>query len=198
MTGGLTAVAVAAFGYLLGSIPFGWLLARAAGLGDVRAIGSGNIGATNVLRTGRKDIAALTLALDAAKGAVAVLATWSQAGPAWALVAGVFAVVGHCTSIWMRGQGGKGGATGLGVILAAAWPVGLACCAAWLAVARLSRLSSAGTLVAFALAPVLMLAWRGPDAAVATAAVGAIVFLRHSGNIRRLIAGTEPRIGQGR
>jgi len=198
MTGGLTAVAVAAFGYLLGSIPFGWLLARAVGLGDVRAIGSGNIGATNVLRTGRKDIAALTLALDAAKGAVAVLATWSQAGPAWALVAGVFAVVGHCTSIWMRGQGGKGVATGLGVIFAVAWPVGLACCAAWLAVARLSRLSSAGSLVAFALAPVLMLGWRGPDAAVAVAAVGAIVFLRHSGNIRRLIAGTEPRIGQGR
>ncbi len=198
MNGGLTAVAVVAFAYLLGSIPFGWLLARAAGLGDIRAIGSGNIGATNVLRTGRKDVAALTLALDAAKGAVAVLATGSQAGPAWALVAGVFAVVGHCTSIWMRGQGGKGVATGLGVIFAVAWPVGLACCAAWLAVARLSRLSSAGSLVAFALAPVLMLAWRGPDAAVAVAAVGAIVFLRHSGNIRRLIAGTEPRIGQGR
>ena len=118
MTDGITAVAVVAFAYLLGSIPFGWLLARAAGLGDIRAIGSGNIGATNVLRTGRKGIAALTLALDAAKGAVAVLAAWSLAGPAWALVAGVVAVIGHCTSIWMRGRGGKGVATGLGAIAA--------------------------------------------------------------------------------
>ncbi len=198
MTGGATAVAVVTFAYLLGSIPFGWLLARAAGLGDIRAIGSGNIGATNVLRTGRKGIAALTLALDAAKGAVAVLAAWSLAGPAWALVAGVVAVIGHCTSIWMRGQGGKGVATGLGAIAAMAWPAGLACCATWLAVARLSRLSSAGSLAAFALAPIFMLAWRDADAALAAAAVGVIVFYRHSGNIRRLIAGTEPRIGQGR
>ena len=198
MTDGATAVAVVAFAYLLGSIPFGWLLARAAGLGDIRAIGSGNIGATNVLRTGRKDIAALTLALDAAKGAAAVLAAWSLAGPRWALAAGVVAVAGHCTSIWMRGQGGKGVATGLGVVLATAWPVGLACCAAWLAVAQLSRRSSASSLAAFALAPVLMLAWRNADSALATVAVGAIIFYRHSGNIRRLIAGTEPRIGQGR
>ncbi len=198
MNEGLIATAVVALAYLLGSIPFGWILSRAAGLGDIRAIGSGNIGATNVLRTGRKDIAALTVALDAAKGAAAVLLTASLAGPAWALVAGIVAVIGHCTSIWMRGQGGKGVATGLGVVFAAAWPVGLACCAAWLAVARLSRLSSASSLVAFALAPVLMLAWRGPDAGMAMAAVGAVVFLRHSGNIRRLIAGTEPRIGQGR
>ena len=198
MTDSITAVAVVAFAYLLGSIPFGWLLARAAGLGDIRAIGSGNIGATNVLRTGRKDIAALTVVLDAAKGAAAVLATWQWAGPAWALAAGVVAVIGHCTSIWMRGQGGKGVATGLAVILAIAWPVGLACCAAWLAVARLSRRSSAAALAAFALAPLLMLAWRDVEAALATVAVGAIVFIRHSGNIRRLIAGTEPRIGQSR
>ncbi len=198
MNDGMTAFVVVVSAYLLGSVPFGWLLSRAAGLGDIRAIGSGNIGATNVLRTGRKDIAALTLALDAAKGAAAVLMTASLAGAAWSLVAGVMAVIGHCTSVWMRGQGGKGVATGLGVILAAAWPVGLACCAAWLAVARLSRLSSAGSLVAFALAPILMLAWRGADAGLAVAAVGAVVFLRHSGNIRRLVAGTEPRIGQGR
>ena len=198
MNDGLTAIAVMTFAYLLGSIPFGWLLSRAAGLGDIRAIGSGNIGATNVLRTGRKDIAALTLALDAAKGAVAVLAVAFVAGPTWALVAGIAAVIGHCTSIWMRGQGGKGVATALGVIFALAWPVGVACCIAWLCVARLSRLSSAGSLVTFALAPVLMLFWQGPDAGAAIAAVGAVVFLRHSGNIRRLIAGTEPRIGQGR
>lgn len=192
------AVAVAVAAYLIGSVPFGWLLARAAGLGDVRAIGSGNIGATNVLRTGRRDVAALTLALDAAKGAVAVLAAARWAGPGWALLAAVFAVVGHCTSVWMRGQGGKGVATGLGVILATAWPVGLLCCAAWLATARLSRLSSAGALAAFALAPVLMLLWRGPAAGMAVAVVSAVVFWRHSGNIRRLLAGTEPRIGQGR
>jgi glycerol-3-phosphate acyltransferase PlsY len=198
MNDALTAIAVAAFAYLLGSIPFGWLLSRAAGLGDIRAIGSGNIGATNVLRTGRRDIAALTLALDAAKGAAAVLAVAFVAGPTWALIAGIAAVIGHCTSIWMRGQGGKGVATALGVIFALAWPVGVACCIAWLCVARLTRLSSAGSLVTFALAPVLMLFWRGPDAGAAIAAVGAVVFLRHSGNIRRLIAGTEPRIGQGR
>ena len=198
MSEAFTAVAVAAAAYLIGSIPFGWLLSRAAGLGDIRAIGSGNIGATNVLRTGRRDIAALTLVLDAAKGAVAVLAAERWAGPGWALLAGVAAVVGHCTSVWMRGQGGKGVATGLGVILATAWPVGLACCAAWLATARLSRLSSAGALAAFAVAPALMLLWRGAAAGIAVAAVSAIVFWRHSGNIRRLLAGTEPRIGQGR
>jgi glycerol-3-phosphate acyltransferase PlsY len=127
-----------------------------------------------------------------------VLAVAFVAGPTWALIAGIAAVIGHCTSIWMRGQGGKGVATALGVIFALAWPVGVACCIAWLCVARLTRLSSAGSLVTFALAPVLMLFWRGPDAGAAIAAVGAVVFLRHSGNIRRLIAGTEPRIGQGR
>ena len=198
MNQALMAVAVATAAYLLGSIPFGWILSRAAGLGDIRAIGSGNIGATNVLRTGRRDIAALTLALDAAKGAVAVLAAARWAGPGWALLAGVAAVVGHCTSVWMRGQGGKGVATGLGVILAVAWPVGLACCAVWLATARLSRLSSGGALAAFAAAPALMLFWRGSAAGIAVAAVSAVVFWRHSGNIRRLLAGTEPRIGQGR
>ncbi len=198
MSDGLMVVAVAAASYLVGSIPFGWLLSRAAGLGDIRAIGSGNIGATNVLRTGRRDIAALTLALDAAKGAVAVLAAAQWAGPGWALLAGVAAVVGHCTSVWMRGQGGKGVATGLSVILATAWPVGLACCAVWLATARLSRLSSAASLTALAVAPALMLLWRGSAAGVAVAVLSAVVFWRHSGNIRRLLAGTEPRIGQRR
>ena len=198
MNNALITIMVAASAYLIGSIPFGWILSRAVGLGDIRSIGSGNIGATNVLRTGRRDIAALTLTLDAAKGAAAVLAAGQWAGPGWALLAGVLAVVGHCTSVWMRGQGGKGAATGLGVILATAWPVGLACCAAWLATARVSRLSSAGTLAAFAAAPGLMLIWRGPAAGLAVVAVSAIVFWRHSSNIRRLLAGTEPRIGQGR
>ena len=195
----VAAMAVAAVaGYLLGSVPFGYLLARAAGLGDIRAIGSGNIGATNVLRTGRRDIAALTLLLDAAKGAVAVLLAAWLFGPLQGLLAGVMAVVGHCTSVWMRGQGGKGVATGLGVILAIAWPVGVACCAIWLAMARLTRLSSASSLAAFAAAPLAMLFWLGPAAGIAAAALGAVVFVRHSGNIRRLLAGAEPRIGQGK
>ena len=185
-------------GYLVGSVPFGFLLSRVAGLGDIRAIGSGSIGATNVLRTGRKDIAALTVLLDGGKGAVAVLAAAHWAGAAAGLLAGVAAVAGHCTSVWMRGQGGKGVATGLGVILGIAWPVCAACCAVWLLAARLTRLSSASALITFILAPLLTLAWSGPAPALAVAAVSAIVFVRHEGNIRRLLAGTEPRIGQPR
>lgn len=185
-------------GYLLGSIPFGYLLTRLAGLGDIRAMGSGNIGATNVLRTGRKDVAAATLLLDGGKGAVAVLAGAWLGGPAAGLLAGVAAVAGHCTSIWMRGNGGKGVATGLGMVLGTAWPVGIAACAVWLAAARLTRQSSAGSLLAFAVAPLLMLAWTGATPALAVAVVSAIIFVRHQGNIRRLLAGTEPRIGQGK
>lgn len=185
-------------GNLLGSIPFGYLLSRAAGLGDIRSVGSGNIGATNVLRTGRKDVAAATLLLDGGKGTLAVLAGAWLGGPAAGLVAGVAAVGGHCTSIWMRGNGGKGVATGLGMILGVAWPVGIAACLAWAAAAWLTRLSSAAALTAFALAPVLTLLWLGRDPAVAVAVVSLIVFVRHDGNIRRLLNGTEPRIGQGR
>ncbi len=184
--------------YMLGSIPFGYLLSRAAGLGDIRAIGSGNIGATNVLRTGRKDVAAATLLLDGGKGALAVLAGTYFAGPVAGLVAGVASVAGHCTSIWMRGNGGKGVATGLGMILGTAWPVGLGACAIWLAAARLTRRSSAGSLIAFAAAPVLMLLWAGAVPALAAGIVSLIIFIRHEGNIRRLLAGTEPRIGQGK
>jgi len=185
-------------GYLLGSIPFGFLLSRMAGLGDIRGIGSGNIGATNVLRTGRKDVAAATLLLDGGKGALAVLAGAHLAGPAAGLIAGVAAVAGHCTSVWMRGNGGKGVATGLGMILGTAWPVGIGACAVWLASARLTRRSSAGSLAAFAVAPVLMLLWLGTAPALAVGAVSLIVFVRHAGNIRRLLDGTEPRIGQGK
>ena len=185
-------------GYLIGSVPFGYLLSRVAGLGDIRAVGSGNIGATNVLRTGRKDVAAATLLLDGGKGAAAVLAAGALAGPEAGLLAGVASVLGHCTSVWMRGRGGKGVATGLGMILGVAWPVGAAACLAWLAAARLTRRSSAGSLTAFAAAPVLMLLWRGALPALATAVAAAIIIVRHAGNIRRLLAGTEPRIGQGR
>ena len=196
MTGWGGMLVALAGGYLLGSIPFGFVLSRMAGLGDIRAIGSGNIGATNVLRTGRKDVAAATLLLDGAKGAVAVLAAAHFAGALAGLAAGVAAVAGHCTSIWMRGQGGKGVATGLGMILGVAWPVGAAACAIWLVAARLTRRSSAGSLSAFAAAPVLMLLLYGVWPAVAVLTVAAIVFVRHGGNIRRLLDGTEPRIGR--
>ena len=190
----MMAVLVMLGGYLAGSVPFGFLLSRAAGLGDIRAIGSGSTGATNVLRTGRKDLAAATLLLDAGKGALAVLAA-SQAGPGWGWLAGVAAVLGHCTSVWLRGRGGKGVATGIGVILAVAWPVGLAAGAIWLGVAFLTRRSSAASLSACIAAPVLMLLWAGPLPAAAIAAAAAIVLVRHAANIRRLLAGTEPRIG---
>ncbi len=188
----IEALAAAAVGYALGSIPFGLVLTRLAGLGDIRRTGSGNIGATNVLRTGRKDIAALTLLLDGGKGAAAVLL---MGWPLAALVAGVAAVIGHCTSPWVGFKGGKGVATGLGVILAWSWQSGLVCLAVWLAAAFLSKRSSVGSLVAMAAAPFLLWAWAGPGAAIAGAAVAALCWVRHHANIARLLAGTEPRIG---
>ena len=187
---------VLALGYLLGSVPFGWLLTRAAGLGDIRAVGSGNIGATNVLRTGRKDVAAATLALDGLKGAVAVLVGTYLMRPEVGWLAGLAAVVGHCTSVWMGGRGGKGVATGLGMIFGTAWPAGIACCAVWLVVARLTKISSAGALAAFAAAPLLVWGWFGPTPAAIVLLVAIVVFVRHGDNIARLRAGTEPRIGQ--
>jgi len=183
-------------GYLLGSIPFGLLLTRAAGLGDIRTIGSGNIGATNVLRTGRKSLAAATLLLDGAKGAAAVLLGRWIAGPDAALWAGLGAVVGHLFPVWLGFKGGKGVATGYGVLIAAAWPVGIAAGAIWLVVAGLLRRSSLAALVSFALAPILAWALAGPGVALLALAIGALVFGRHYANIRRLLAGTEPRIGQ--
>lgn len=185
-------------GYLVGSIPFGFILSRLAGLGDIRGIGSGNIGATNVLRTGRKDVALATLLLDGGKGAAAVLYVDRFGDQAFPMIVGLAAVLGHCFSIWMLGRGGKGVATGLGVIAAWSWPVGLACCAAWLATAFLARRSSLAALAAFTAAPVLMFAVAGQGMAVFTLMVSLLVIARHHGNIRRLIAGTEPRIGAGK
>jgi glycerol-3-phosphate acyltransferase PlsY len=182
-------------GYLLGSIPFGLLLTRAAGLGDIRAIGSGNIGATNVLRTGNRKLAAATLLLDGAKGAAAVLAGLSLAGSYGAVAGGLAAVLGHLFPLWLRFKGGKGVATGFGVLIAASPVAGLAAGAVWIAVAWTTRISSAGALAAFAAAPVLAWAIAGPVVALLALCVAALVFIRHEPNIRRLLAGTEPRIG---
>lgn len=183
----------AAIGALLGSIPFGLLLTRAAGLGDIRKVGSGNIGATNVLRTGRKGLAAATLVLDALKGtlAVALAANWTG----FAEVAALAAVLGHCHSLWLGGQGGKGVATALGVFLGLSWPVFLASAAAWLLGAWLSKISSVGALAAMAVAPIAGLIVAGPEAGVSLLAISLYVAWRHRANIERLRAGTEPRIG---
>lgn len=183
-------------GYVLGSIPFGLLLTRAAGLGDIRKVGSGNIGATNVLRTGSKKLAAATLLLDGLKGAAAVLIARALAGEGAALWAGLGAVVGHMFPIWLGFRGGKGVATAYGVLIAAAWPVGLAAGAIWLVMARLFRISSLSGLVSFALAPVIAILIATPELALLALAIAVLIFLRHHTNIRRLIAGTEPRIGQ--
>ena len=185
-------------GFALGSIPFGLLLTRAAGLGDIRKIGSGSIGATNVLRTGRKDIAAATVLLDAGKGAVAVIALAIWGGRDAALVAGIAAVLGHCFSPWIGFKGGKGIATGAGVILAWSWPAGLLCLLIWLAAAFLSKRSSVGALVALVAAPLLLWALADGRTALAGLAISAVGIVRHRANIARLRAGTEPRIGATR
>lgn len=182
-------------GYLIGSIPFGLLLTKAAGLGDIRKVGSGNIGATNVLRTGRKGLAAATLILDGLKGAVAVLLARYFLGDQ-DLVVGTAAVLGHLFPVWLGFRGGKGVATGLGVLLAASWPVGLACCALWLVAAKLLKMSSAAALTAFAAAPLFALALSSTDHVLMALLIAILVFWRHEENIRRLLAGTEPRIGK--
>ena len=189
-------------GYLLGSIPFGILVMRAAGAGDPRAIGSGNIGATNVLRSGRRGLAALTVLGDGGKGALAVLAAWlatRASAPDAQLelmaVAGGAAFVGHLFPVWLRFRGGKGVATFFGVLLAAAWPVGVVAGAAWLIVAFVFRMSSLAALVAVALAPLVALALGRPIVAGLALFMGVLVYARHIANIRRLMKGQEPRMG---
>lgn len=185
-----------ALGYLLGSIPFGLLLTRAAGLGDIRSIGSGNIGATNVLRTGNRKLALATLLLDAVKGAVAVLLAVWLSGTDAGLIAGGGAVLGHTFPLWLGFRGGKGVATAFGVLLAIAWWIGLLAGAVWILLAGLTRISAAGALAAFAAAPILAAFLARPEVAGLAAAIALLVFIRHAPNIRRLIAGTEPRIGK--
>jgi glycerol-3-phosphate acyltransferase PlsY len=189
-----------AFGYLLGSIPFGLVLTRLAGTGDLRAIGSGNIGATNVLRTGRKDLAIATLLLDALKGTAAVLIAGrfsvGEEGAQLAIIAGLGAFLGHLYPVWLKFKGGKGVATYLGCLFGLYWPAGLVFVAAWLAVATLTRYSSAAALVASLAAPVALLLFGHRPEAELFVALAALLWLRHAENIRRLLAGTEGKIGQ--
>ncbi len=184
----------AVLGYLLGSIPFGLLLTRAVGT-DIRSVGSGNIGATNVLRSGRKDLAAATLLLDGGKGAATVLLARHFAGEDVAMVAGVAAFAGHLFPVWLNFRGGKGVATLLGVSLAALWPAGIAALVTWLAGALLTRFSSVGGMLAAVAAPVAALLLHRPDWAWPMAVMAAVLIARHSENIARLRAGTESRIG---
>ncbi|GAB6051770.1 glycerol-3-phosphate 1-O-acyltransferase PlsY [Magnetospira thiophila] len=191
-------------GYLAGSIPFGLVMAKLFGLGDLRQMGSGNIGATNVLRTGNKLAALLTLILDAGKGAIVVLlfryAVEAEAVDAekYALLAGLLAVIGHNFPIWLKFQGGKGVATTLGTLLAFAWPVGLAACVTWLAVAAVFRYSSLAALIALAAAPVYAYLLADANAVILAGGLGLLAFARHRENIHRLWHGEESRIGQKR
>ena len=198
-------------GYLLGSIPFGLVITKLAGLGDIRAIGSGNIGATNVLRTGRKDLALATLLLDAGKAGLAYFfCIWGAAAysgqytadftPGYyhslGLIGGAAAFIGHCYPVWLQFKGGKGVATFVGLLLAAEWPVGLAFCAIWLLTAFVFRMSSLAALVATLTAPVVAY-WLNPlgDGYIVFGALAVLIYWRHRANIQRILAGTEPKIG---
>jgi len=180
-------------GYLLGSIPFGLVLTKFAGLGDIRDIGSGNIGATNVLRTGRKDLALATLLLDGGKGAIAVviamLMGWRPE------IAGAAAFLGHCYPVWLKFNGGKGVATFMGTLFALFYPAGFFAAAVWLATAYVTKYSSLCALTAAAASPLVFFAMGKPAYAIAALFMGALIFIRHQTNIRRLIQGVEPKIG---
>jgi acyl phosphate:glycerol-3-phosphate acyltransferase len=195
-TGWPALLAIAALAYLLGSVPFGLVITRALGLGDLRAIGSGNIGATNVLRTGNKGAALATLLLDAGKGGIAVLIARALTSEDGAQVAALMSFLGHIFPVWLGFRGGKGVATFLGTLLVLAWPAGLLACATWAAMAALFRISSLAALIAVAATPVWMgLIGQGQGIAL-TLALAALVWIMHRANIARLLAGTEPRIGR--
>lgn len=184
-------------GYLLGSIPFGLIIAKLAGQGDIRSIGSGNIGATNVLRTGRKDLAFVTLLLDAGKAWVAVLLVrlFMPYIPFVPEIAGAAALLGHCFPVWLGFKGGKGVATFFGGMIAAAWPAGLIAGSIWIACAFITRYSSLSALLAAASAPIIAYVLGYPIVAVMAAFMALIIFIRHRENIKRLLAKTEPKIG---
>lgn len=186
----------AAVGYLLGSIPFGLILAKTMGLGNLRQIGSGNIGATNVLRTGNKAAAALTLLFDATKGAVAVLLARAFAGEDAAQIAALMAFLGHCYPVWLSFKGGKGVATFLGLWLALDWRVGVACCLTWLVAAAIWRISSIGALAAAALSTTWIVVLTDGSTFVLGIALTLLVYWRHNANVARIKAGTEPKIGK--
>ena len=186
---------IALLAYLLGSVPFGMVITRAMGLGDLRRIGSGNIGATNVLRTGNRGAAAATLVLDAGKGAVAVLLARAAVGEDAAQLAALCAFLGHLYPVWLRFKGGKGVATFLGILLALAWPVGLAACATWAATAAVTRVSSLSALMAAALSTLWLLLFHQGQIFLLVVVLTLLVYQRHSANITRLRAGTEPKIG---
>ena len=194
----ISAGLAALIGALIGSIPFGLLLTRAAGLGDIRSIGSGSIGATNVLRTGKKGLALATVLLDALKGTLAVFVVHSFIGAPWDVVAGVAAVIGHCHPPWLGWRGGKGVATAYGVLLPLAWPVFILTALAWLAAAAISRISSVGALSAMTMAILSSLVVAPGPVGIGISAMAAFVILRHRANIERLLAGKEPRIGEGK
>ena len=191
----MTLIFAALAGYLFGAIPFGIVMAKVFGLGDLRAIGSGNIGATNVLRTGNKLAAFLTLILDAGKAGIAVLLAGALFGELAGLVAGLAAFVGHCYPVWLGFKGGKGVATFFGLLFAACWPVGLAAGATWLVVAVLSRYSSLSALIASALAPVYAAALGGTVMVPFLIILALLIFWRHTENIQRLLKGVEGKIG---
>jgi len=191
----MTLIYAAILGYLCGSVPFGLLLTRAAGLGDIRTIGSGNIGATNVLRTGNRWIAAGTLVLDAAKAALPILVARYYWGEQAAMLAAIGAVVGHCFPVWLGFKGGKGVAVMIGSLLALSWPVGLIFCAVWLLIAFARKMSSLAALTAAATAPIFAYVLVDEWLAATAAVIAILLFFQHRENIVRLIRGTEPRIG---
>jgi glycerol-3-phosphate acyltransferase PlsY len=187
---------VLALSYLLGAIPFGLVFTKLAGLGDIREIGSGNIGATNVLRTGRKDLALATLLLDAGKGAIAVLLTRYFVAPELAPLAGAAAFIGHCFPVYLGFKGGKGVATFMGTLFAISWMLGLATALIWLLSAAIFRISSLSALVASLLAPLVSYYLVGPNGWLPVAFMTLVIYIRHRANIERLMRGEEPKIGK--
>lgn len=193
---GAAMIVWASLGYIFGSIPFGLILARFMGLGNLQKIGSGNIGATNVLRTGNKKAAVLTLVFDGGKGVIAVLIAQEFAGDGAGQIAGLAAMLGHCYPVWLSFKGGKGVATMLGVLFALNVQVGLACCATWLVISALVRISSLSALIATLSVAIWSVIFAQPSFIGLSIALNVLIFWRHRENIQRLLAGTEPKIGR--